>query len=216
MNKGITMIRKAALGSVTAASLLITGNSQAALSVAETPLFLNTNALPNVMFILDDSGSMQWEIMPDDIMEARYMFPRVNDVYGGSDYGSTVPIFDEDPIGEGGETRGYSWAMRSSDTNKIYYNPEITYQPWSKGNGNLWDDADPEKAYHNPALPGKGTRDLTEYNDQWADWQRCDALNNCDGDSEEHPQTGSLDHAVFGAKCHGAHSQNQYCSEYTN
>jgi len=185
MNKGIKMIRKAALGSVTAASLLITGNSQAALSVAETPLFLNTNALPNVMFILDDSGSMQWEIMPDDIMEARYMFPRVNDVYGGSDYGSTVPIFDEDPIGEGGETRGYSWAMRSSDTNKIYYNPEITYQPWSKGNGNLWDDADPEKAYHNPALPGKGTRDLTEYNDQWADWQRCDALNNCDGDSEE-------------------------------
>ena len=55
------------------------------------PLFLGGNISPNVMFTLDDSGSMQFEIMPQEliIQSVRYMFPRANDIYGGSDYSNS-------------------------------------------------------------------------------------------------------------------------------
>ncbi|MCP6468179.1 hypothetical protein NL473_29330, partial [Klebsiella pneumoniae] len=39
---------------------------QAALSLSDVPLFLTTAVDPNIIFTLDDSGSMQFEIMPDD------------------------------------------------------------------------------------------------------------------------------------------------------
>jgi type IV pilus assembly protein PilY1 len=40
-------------------------------SVAQAPLSLATNPKPNVMFILDDSGSMDWDYMPDDLDRGR-------------------------------------------------------------------------------------------------------------------------------------------------
>ncbi|QID17191.1 hypothetical protein G3580_05755 [Nitrogeniibacter mangrovi] len=39
----------------------------APLSIAQVPLYLGGTVEPNVMFILDDSGSMAWSFMPDDI-----------------------------------------------------------------------------------------------------------------------------------------------------
>ncbi len=48
------------------------------------PLFLGGNISPNVMFTLDDSGSMHFEIMPENLIlqDVRYMFPRASSVYG--------------------------------------------------------------------------------------------------------------------------------------
>jgi len=40
------------------------GTAQATLDVAQTPLFLSINADPNIMFIIDDSGSMDWSFIP--------------------------------------------------------------------------------------------------------------------------------------------------------
>ncbi|SDK80364.1 pilus assembly protein [Microbulbifer yueqingensis] len=59
-------IRKAKFGLVLSAALLslCTAHSAMSLSLSQTPLFLRTGADPNVMFILDDSGSMHFEVTP--------------------------------------------------------------------------------------------------------------------------------------------------------
>ncbi|SEM96540.1 pilus assembly protein [Nitrosomonas marina] len=128
------------------------------------PLFLGGNISPNVMFTLDDSGSMQFEIMPQDliIQSVRYMFPRANDVYGGSDYSNYVVDFDP--------ANKYTASLRSSYVNKIYYDPTINYLPWSNHDGSLMSNADPTCAPHNPMLLGKGCRNLTLNNIETARW----------------------------------------------
>lgn len=128
------------------------------------PLFLGGNISPNVMFTLDDSGSMQFEIMPQEliIQSVRYMFPRANDIYGGSDYSNYVVDFDPN--------NKYTASLRSSYVNKIYYDPSVRYQPWSNADGSLMSNANPACAYHNPMDTGKGCRNLTVNNTQAAQW----------------------------------------------
>lgn len=158
--------------------LAITTPAWSALNLSSNPLFLTTGADPNIMFILDDSGSMQFEIMPDqDVFfnsgRAPYVFPIANDVYGGSDYGNRVPTVDSnDP---------YNARTRSPQINKIYYNPAVTYTPWSKEDGTLYPDADPSAAYHNPEDHSVGTRDLKNYNTEYARWISCNSSGTCPG-----------------------------------
>lgn len=120
---------------------------------SNNPLFLGGNIQPNVMFTLDDSGSMQWEIMPDDITYFSYLYPRPSGLYGGSDYNNQVPDFDTANI--------YNALLRSASNNKIYYNPAVTYAPWAQSSGTLWANALITCAPHNPQLPGLGCRNLT-------------------------------------------------------
>ncbi|MFY0666271.1 MAG: hypothetical protein JXQ97_16735 [Natronospirillum sp.] len=118
--------------------------SAAPINIANTPLFLTSNVDPNIMFIIDDSGSMQFELMPDDIIynTARFIFPRANGVYGAGTYNNRVPTVDDnDP---------YNAFSRSSQTNTVYYDPSITYTPWVKHDGSLYPNADSECALHNP------------------------------------------------------------------
>jgi type IV pilus assembly protein PilY1 len=50
-----------------ASILLVTAmgfsNSVIAIDIAQSPLFIDHSATPNIMFVLDDSGSMDWEIL---------------------------------------------------------------------------------------------------------------------------------------------------------
>ena len=48
------------------------GTAQATLDVAQTPLFLSINADPNIMFIIDDSGSMDWSFIPTPGLKFQY------------------------------------------------------------------------------------------------------------------------------------------------
>lgn len=65
-----------------------------AATIPDTPLQTSTTADPNIMMVLDDSGSMQFEMMPDDYMffssGAIYLFPRADGVYGSTDYNNNV------------------------------------------------------------------------------------------------------------------------------
>lgn len=47
--------------------LLATAPSPAAISLSDTPLFLTVNVAPNLVISMDDSGSMAWGYIPDDI-----------------------------------------------------------------------------------------------------------------------------------------------------
>lgn len=139
--------------------------------IAQVPLFLTQNAEPNVMYILDDSGSMQFELMPGEIIggtsssrEARYIFPRASGIYGGSDYSNYVPtVEDGDP---------YNARSRSPQVNKIYYDPSVTYYPWVKADGTSYPDANISCAPHNPVTSGSSNtlsncRDLTSSNSNY-------------------------------------------------
>lgn len=87
----------------------------ASVVLATSPLATSTTSsvLPNVMFVLDNSGSMDWEHMPDD----------------NSDNGSDVPF-----------QYGY-YGLRSSQCNQVYYDPNNTYLPPVDSSGAAYADA---------------------------------------------------------------------------
>ncbi|MCE7915618.1 MAG: pilus assembly protein PilC [Nitrosomonas sp. PRO4] len=143
---------------------ILISNVYALPPLSNTPLFLGGNISPNVMFTLDDSGSMHFEIMPEELIrkDARFMFPRASGVYGGADYNNYVVDFDP--------TSKYATSLRSSHVNKIYYNPTLRYLPWSNSDGSLMNNADPTCAYHNPMNTGAGCRNLTSNNSKKVYW----------------------------------------------
>lgn len=163
------LVRKA-VTLLTAASLVFPASVfAAATDLADVPMAVQNTVYPNVMFTLDDSGSMQFEILPDSLSfgfdssfpGAVYLFPREDGVYGGSDYNKNVVRFDA--------ANKFARYSRSVN-NKIYYDPSKLYLPWSNSDGSLMANAVPTAAYHNPANTSKGSRDLTVDNTQPADW----------------------------------------------
>ncbi len=148
--------------------VMLVEGAQAAPPLSNGPLFLGGNISPNVMFTLDDSGSMHFEIMPENLIlqSVYYMFPRATGVYGASDYSNYVVDFD--PVNK------YTASLRSSYVNKIYYDPTVRYQPWSNSDGSLMNNANPTCAFHNPFNAGAGCRNLTVNNTQTARWLQND------------------------------------------
>jgi type IV pilus assembly protein PilY1 len=85
-----------------------------AVTIPNMPLQTGTAYPPaNVMFILDDSGSMNFVAMPAD----------VKDDGDPTNYGSVQDGLDDDP------------GDRSYLNNTIYYDPRQTYLPWATGDG---------------------------------------------------------------------------------
>ncbi len=84
----------------------------ASITLASSPLATSTTSAvkPNVMFVIDNSGSMDWEHMPDD----------------STDQGSTVTF-----------SYGY-YGLRSSQCNQVYYNPNISYLPPLYSSGSVY------------------------------------------------------------------------------
>lgn len=151
--------------------------AHAAIEIAQTPLQTGSAVPPNIMFIIDDSGSMHFELLPDDtiLASARYIFPRADDVYGSSDYDNRVPtVQDGQP---------YNAFARSAQMNKSYYDPSVTYKPWVKADGTTMPDATPACAWHNPMETGScpsgdvnsNARNLTVTNNNYngSRWVRC-------------------------------------------
>jgi type IV pilus assembly protein PilY1 len=138
-------------------------------TLSDGPLFLGGIISPNVMFTLDDSGSMQFEVIPEN-SDVYFMFPRPDPLYGatwgyGSNY-SYVAKFDLN--------NAYARYYRTAKFNSMYYNPGIRYFPWSKADGTLMPNATPTAAYNNPGIDGlgagEGSRNLTVNNTQTARW----------------------------------------------
>jgi type IV pilus assembly protein PilY1 len=105
---------------------------------AQYPL-LNTSGggvPPNFMLTMDDSGSMAFKHMPETVFAGGTFVtpnpvgtnsvrwdPTDNYMYGVNPYGIVK--------GDKNSTNYVVRAMRSPDTNTIFYNPEILYQPWA-------------------------------------------------------------------------------------
>jgi len=138
--------RIALLSAALAASPLAFGADN---DVSQIPLAVKNTVAPNIMFTLDDSGSMYWEVIPDQpgiLQFLYYLYPHSTNLYGsGTDtylsFGASVGVDLADR-----NARFY----RSAAGNPIYYNPAIRYRPWSKPDGTLWNNADPSSASMNP------------------------------------------------------------------
>lgn len=148
-----------------------------AADIPDTPLQANISTDPNVTMILDDSGSMHFEIMPDDYTmgDSYYIFPRANGVYGGGDYDNYVPTVDNN---------AFNALTRSPQVNTVYYNPAVTYTPWAQQDGTLYNNASPTCALHNPMRPGTNAaycRNLTTNNSNYNSnyWVTCNSSGSC-------------------------------------
>lgn len=150
------------------------GSAAASVPVSDAPLFLPTPVDPNIMFIIDDSGSMHWEVTPDEYLgTAYYVFPRADGNYGAGDYANNVVSF-RDAAPAAAAEQAYVAAMRSPEVNKSYYNPAITYRPWVRADGTLFPNSNPTAARHHP-IRNTGTRNLTVNETANVAWRRCTA-----------------------------------------
>ena len=136
----------------------------ASTDISDVPMALKNQISPNIMLTLDDSGSMQWEYMPEasGMDFSLFLQPRPASPYGGSTYANQVPNFND--------TNLHNFYGRSSANNKVYYNPDTTYRPWSNSDGSLMANANPAAALYNPALPTAGNTNLTAQTTKRADW----------------------------------------------
>lgn len=113
---------------------------------------------PNVMLTLDDSGSMTFRHMPEDVF-ASDTFATANPVGSrtvfwdkNDNYQNTVNVMGPVP----GDILSANYrlrALRSSDTNTIFYNPGIRYQPWLTSDGvTRLPNSPVAKAYKDPLV----------------------------------------------------------------
>ncbi|MDD2892706.1 MAG: PilC/PilY family type IV pilus protein [Halothiobacillaceae bacterium] len=116
------------------------------------------------MFILDDSGSMHWEAMPDALTYSEYMFPPPSHVYGNANYSDGneyIVAFDD--------TSSVNTRTRSWYNNKVHYNPNITYTPWVKYDGTSYGNANATRARFNPYTTGGTCNAVSDPNNQCID-----------------------------------------------
>ena len=102
----------------------------AGISIPDEPLTTAARVAPNILFILDDSGSMAWANMnSQDIDEITGPggFSSTPDA-NGSTQGTNIDT----------DTNNSSSAMFMQNyvTNSLYYNPATTYTPWMGADGN--------------------------------------------------------------------------------
>lgn len=101
----------------------------AAITIPDDPLTTGSRVAPNILFILDDSGSMAWRNMNNRDVE---------EISGPGGFSSTP---DRDGITQGTSrtsetTSDSAMYMQNYATNTLYYNPAITYQTWIDADGN--------------------------------------------------------------------------------
>jgi len=139
-----------------------------AVQIGDDPLETVVMAAPaNIMFILDDSGSMDWEFMtqePNGVFDPNntnnwaeshfYVFdgndyiPEDDHTYNESDYPNRCLDYE-------GKRR---WKSQWYGYNRIFYNPFMEYKPWP---GVSYGNADTKKPRSNP-IDSSITFDLTK------------------------------------------------------
>ncbi|WP_175470021.1 PilC/PilY family type IV pilus protein [Desulfoluna spongiiphila] len=127
----------------------VCGTSTVCVDIADAPLTTQVAAAPPlVMFLLDDSGSMDFDILCDT---GSFKFMNKGDAKSSGYI-----------LGDNNVARVDSWAhdvstcwkTQWSGYNKVYYNPEVTYKPWP-----LYTNANPQSTRKHPYF-NYGTRDM--------------------------------------------------------
>ncbi|WP_199100417.1 PilC/PilY family type IV pilus protein [Dyella sp. ASV21] len=132
-----------------------------AVTIDTSPLIIQPSLPPNIMLMLDDSGSMAWDFMPD----ANYLM-------GATTYNNGDVLVDID-------------ALRYAGNNGTYYDPSVTYTPPVKADGksSYTTPAGMDTAFVDGFL-STATVDVTQYaSDSFCDYNNVSARNCVSGSS---------------------------------
>jgi type IV pilus assembly protein PilY1 len=144
-----------------------------AIELSDTPMLSRVYPPPaNIMFVLDDSASMNYEILVKGEHEGTFPNPDKpvlelnNDPHGYSylfdDMGDNVYSYSAKPNWYAGPEGRKYWKLQWFKTNLIYYNPDITYHPWPIVGGTAFSNADPDKPRSHPVNNSSYSLDLRE------------------------------------------------------
>ena len=155
-----THVKKKWLPSIASVLFVATSTAYALepiVNISQTPLELTPTVASNVMILLDDSGSMDFEVMTTDVVSGGLFFSPNPD---GSDFGSTDPdklitqregcelttagfggyaygidattnVYQDDSGNHCYVADAKAWRFRCPEFNTLYYNPSNDYKPWA-------------------------------------------------------------------------------------
>ncbi len=188
--------------------LALSAPSQAAeLNLADAPLFLGSSVEANVFFMMDDSGSMDWEVLTVDHHYYRDYWDADNTrgleesglaaidadegdcqdlelyyyVFSSDANSNSDNVYDSTcdypALEDQGDSTDHDWRMLSADFNVLYYDPRVTYEPWPG-----FPDADYSSVRSNPQPGTSGyskKRSLKSFKyEVWIDDKGADLDNN--------------------------------------
>ena len=159
-------LRDTALAAACTAIVLGSATATAAPgTLADAPLFLTNPVEPNVLFLVDDSGSMDWGLMTpevDGVVRLGCSYFYAQPATNNNDFWM-VPT-EAALIAQGvAAPYGGVWRTWSSDYNRLYYNPSVTYTPWTgvDSAGNPYGNVSPTAAPEDPYDTTSATVDVT-------------------------------------------------------
>lgn len=124
-------------------------SSWAGLTIAQQPLSVAAPVAPNIMFILDDSGSMGWEHMP-----------------------GTKADWSDDPVAGLPKTVSVNdIRLRAANINSMWYNPLLEYAPWLKYDGSSYPNADYDGGSVAADPSGKSGTGTLNFKTQFTAWK---------------------------------------------
>ncbi len=133
------------------AALLCMAGSALAVDISDSPMDNKVQAAPpNLMFVYDNSGSMDWEFMTE---ESNGLFDSDYYVFRDEDYSNLDEHTyggDDDPS----DTSRSRWHSQWIGYNKIYYDPTVDYLPWPDTATYTFTDADTTNPRANPISSG--------------------------------------------------------------
>ena len=138
--------------------------------ISDTPMFARIQPPPaNIMFLLDDSGSMNFEILVKGYFDGSFPNPDKTEAELANDPHGFCYVFDDvgdntyksssQPSWYAGQKGRLLWKNQYYQINVMYYNPNITYLPWPSYSTTTFLNADPDKPRSHP-LHSSPTLDL--------------------------------------------------------
>ncbi len=134
--------------------------------IADQPVLLGSRVQPNLFVLLDDSESMDWNLLTGEAegkltvgaLEYRYTHPVADNKAGATYVPPHESALPADVAAAGGFWRAWSRAY-----NRLYYDPTVIYAPWTGTDkaGVAYADANPLAARLDPYDPAVGVVDLT-------------------------------------------------------
>jgi len=180
---------------------LVGPSSAWSINIAQDPLITGGGVPPNLLLMIDDSGSMHVETGPisDYIIDPpqdageRRAFPRRAGPFGNYELHNPTPTFND--------ANKWNLRVRSAANNPLFYDPSVDYEPWVDYTGVPYDDVDPTNAavdptqtsdgdLVDPAATGHGgTRDLTTQTTETTNWLQQDDTVDTNADRTFWPMT---------------------------
>jgi len=156
-------IAKGWLAVVCAALVILSASPRAlaATDLSDTPMFARVQPPPaNIMFLLDDSGSMNFEILVTGQYDGSFPNPGKSAADLAADPHGFCYLFDDvgdnaykpssQPDWYAGPEGRKLWQTQFYQTNAMYYNPSVTYTPWPSYGSVAFTNADKDNPRSHP------------------------------------------------------------------